>query len=116
MGTFWMFSVRRCAVTVISWIPSESVASVAVAACAAPIPIAELLKMAAIAYDNFGLEFINTSLHSLESIRLRRKSNTQNAADIRNDNPLSKNRIVISTSKFRQKQQRHAPERGVGHG
>ena len=53
MGTFCMFSVRRCAVTVISWIVSEElsvagvVVSVAVAACANPP--AELLKIAAIA-------------------------------------------------------------------
>jgi hypothetical protein len=70
--------------------------------------------MAAIAYESFGLEFINTSLHLLESIRVMRKSNTRKAAIAGNDNPLCKNRIVISTSKFRQKQQLCAPERGVG--
>ncbi len=53
MGTSCAFSVRRCAVTVISWMVSEElsvagvVVSVAVAACANPP--AEVLKIAAIA-------------------------------------------------------------------
>ncbi len=47
MGTFCTFSVRRCAVTVISWIESEASVSVAVAAWANPP--AEPLKIAAIA-------------------------------------------------------------------
>src|ERR1700683_790647 len=64
MGTFSRFSVRRWAVTVISWIESASVVavSVAVAACAAPIPMPDPPKIAAIAYDSFGFTFINRSL------------------------------------------------------
>src|ERR1700691_2883962 len=64
MGTFSIFSVRRWAVTVISWIESASVVavSVAVAACAAPTPMPDPPKIAAIAYDNFGFRFITRSL------------------------------------------------------
>jgi hypothetical protein len=51
-----MFSVRRVAVTVISWIASEFASSLAGAACT--MPAAELLKMAAIAQDNFDLVFM----------------------------------------------------------
>jgi hypothetical protein len=75
--------------------------------------MAEPLKMAAIAYDNFELEFINTSLHLLESTLDAKKQHTKDN-DSGDDTPLCKNRIVISTSKFRQKQQLCAPERGVG--
>ena len=53
-----MLSERRCAVTVISWIPSESVAAVESAACAIPMLKPEPLKIAAMAYDNFEFEFI----------------------------------------------------------
>src|SRR5712675_994463 len=60
MGTSCMFSVRRCAVTVISAIPSDSFVSAAGAACATPM--ADPLKIAAIAYDNFWLEFMRPSL------------------------------------------------------
>src|ERR1017187_3613623 len=60
MGTSCMFSVRRCAVTVISAMPSVSFVSAAGAACAAPM--ADPLKIAAIAYDNFWLEFMRPSL------------------------------------------------------
>jgi len=50
MGTFWIDSSRRWAVTVISWMLSESVASVAVAAVATcENPIEDPLNMAAIA-------------------------------------------------------------------
>src|ERR1700730_8181159 len=61
MGTSCMFSVRRCAVTVISAIPSDSVVSAAAAAYAGPMGAAPL-KMAAIAYDNFWFEFMRPSL------------------------------------------------------
>jgi hypothetical protein len=59
MGTSCIDSARRCAVTVISAIPS-SLASAAVAAyeIAAGAP----LNMAAIAYDSFGFEFMFLSL------------------------------------------------------
>ena len=53
MGTFSSDSLRRCAVTTISWMLSESVAlvlvSVAVAAWEIPAPMPEPLKIAAIA-------------------------------------------------------------------
>ena len=50
MGTFWMLSDRRWAVTVISWIASDSLVSAAAgAACAIPSPNPDPLKMAAIA-------------------------------------------------------------------
>jgi len=47
MGTFCAFSVRRCAVTVISWIESDASVSVAVAAW--PNPTAEPLRIIAMA-------------------------------------------------------------------
>ena len=53
--------------TVISAIPSDSVVSAAGAACAAPM--ADPLKIAAIAYDNFWFEFMRPSLHLMRSCR-----------------------------------------------
>src|ERR1700733_1500422 len=55
MGTSCRFSVRRCAVTVISWIPSELVSGSAARAVAAQ-PAEELPSSIAMAEVNFGFE------------------------------------------------------------
>src|ERR1700675_1256828 len=51
-----MFSLRRVAVTVISWIASELASLAAVAAYTTPLAV--LLKIAAIAQDNFEFAFV----------------------------------------------------------
>jgi hypothetical protein len=60
MGTFCAFSERRCAVTVTSWMASEltSVSAPAADARLVRLAAAQVPKIAAIAYDNFGYEFI----------------------------------------------------------
>jgi hypothetical protein len=70
MGTFCAFSVRRCAVTVTSAMASElaSVSAAAADARLVRLAAAQLLKMAAIAYDNFGFEFM---LHPFRYIENR---------------------------------------------
>src|ERR1700677_3712012 len=60
IGTSCMFSVRRCAVTVISWMVSDEL-SPASAACTRPVVLLPA-RIAAIAHDNFAFEFIMSSL------------------------------------------------------
>src|SRR5580692_1160459 len=62
-----MFSLRRVAVTVISWIES-GLASLA-AAAAYTMPVAELPNIAAIAQDNFGFAFMLRYPHLLLNVR-----------------------------------------------
>src|ERR1700678_1146378 len=65
-----MFSVRRCAVTTISGIASAPLpASVLLAGAACTKPAADPLRIAAIAQDNFGLEFMLASLHIVIGFR-----------------------------------------------